>query len=313
MYRSYYYIIILYIIILLYILYIYIITTHNICDCILDYYVLSVAFNPSSHNVVSLSIVVTNFSHIIESKCNSARIPNCIWSKASIDDIKQYQLVLDNKLQLIDINNSAYSCSNWNCQCTQHKDGLDSLCQTLIDYCINASRDIIPMSRPVGSNIPGWEKLKLKHDRDRSLFWNWMWQEAGKPQHGLVYTILKRTRHHYHYAVRCCKSRKLELPKQKIADNVSNGTVFWKELSELNPTNKVSSNQIDDAGGSIEISKLFYDKYWLLYSSVPTDTKELDDLRQTDERSKGSSVKDWSSIEMEDTEEEGEQQKEVKK
>ena len=30
--------------------------------------------------------------------------------------------------------------------------------------------------------------------------------------------------------------------------------------------------------GSIEISKLFHDKYRLLYSSVPTDTKELDDL-----------------------------------
>ena len=75
-----------------------------------------------------------------------------------------------------------------------------------------------------------------------------------------------------------CKSRKLELQKLKMADNVSNSTVFWKELSKLNPTNKVSSNQIDDASGSIEISKLFHAKYRLLYSSVPTDTKELDDL-----------------------------------
>ena len=119
------------------------------------------------------------------------------------------------------------------------------------------------MSRPVGSNIPGWEKL-VKPDRDRSLFWHWMWQEAGNPQHGLVYSIMKKPRHQYHYAVRCCKSRKLELQKQKIADNVLNGTVFWKELSKLNPTNKVSSNQIDDASGSIEISKLFHDKYCLL-------------------------------------------------
>ena len=89
---------------------------------------------------------------------------------------------------------------------------------------------------------------------------------------------MKRTRHQYHYAVCCCKSRKLKFQKQKIADKVSNGTVFWKELSKLNSTNKVSSNQIDDASGSIEILKLFHDKYRLLYSSVPTDTKELDDL-----------------------------------
>ena len=55
-----------------------IITTHNIYDCILDNYVLSAACNPSSHNVVSLSIVVTNFSHVIESNCNPACTPNCI-------------------------------------------------------------------------------------------------------------------------------------------------------------------------------------------------------------------------------------------
>ena len=99
-----------------------IIITHNIYDCILDKYVLSAACNPSSHNIVSLSNALTNFSHVFESKCNPARTPNCIWSKASIDDIKQYQLVLDNKLQLININNFAYSSTNWNCQ-----DGLDSL------------------------------------------------------------------------------------------------------------------------------------------------------------------------------------------
>ena len=63
----------------------------------------------------------------------------------------------------------------------------------------------------------------------------------------------------------------------KIADNVPNGIVFWKEISMLNPSNKVSSNQIDDASDSLEISKLFHDKYRLLYSSVLTDTKELDD------------------------------------
>ena len=53
------------------------------------------------------------------------------------------------ELQLIDIHNYAYTCTNWNCQCTQHKDGLDSLCQISIDYCIDASRDTIPMTQLV--------------------------------------------------------------------------------------------------------------------------------------------------------------------
>ena len=122
MYRSYYCIIILYIIILLYILYIYIIATHNIYDCILDNYVPSAACNPSSHNIVSLSIAVTILAMSLRVNAiqHAPLIAFCLKH--------QYQLVLDNELQLLDIKNSAYSCTNWNCQCTQYKDGLDSLC-----------------------------------------------------------------------------------------------------------------------------------------------------------------------------------------
>ena len=52
---------------------------------------------------------------------------------------------------------------------------------------------------------------------------------------------------------------------------------FGKELFNLNPTNKVSSNQIDGAGDSTEISKLFHDKCRLLYSIVLTDAMNLHD------------------------------------
>ena len=87
---------------------------------------------------------------------------------------------------------------------------------------------------------------------------------------------MKRTRHQYHYAVRCCKKQ-----KQKLAEIISNSTRFWNEINKLNPTSKTMSNSIDDANSSKEISNLFYEKYRRLYNSVPTNANELYDLHHT--------------------------------
>ena len=50
------------------------------------------------------------------------------------------------------------------------------------------------------------------------------------------------------------------------------------ELKKINPTSKVISSSIGSANGSTEITQLFYNKYRLLYSSVPTDDNELRDI-----------------------------------
>ena len=51
--------------------------------------------------------------------------------------------------------------------------------------------------------------------------------------------------------------------------------IIWTELKKINPTSKVISSSIGSSNGSTEITKLFYNKYRLLYSSVPTDDNEL--------------------------------------
>ena len=54
--------------------------------------------------------------------------------------------------------------------------------------------------------------------------WHWMWLESGKPNTGFIYQIMKCTRHQYHYAVRRCKSNKLNIQKQRLAENIHNST-----------------------------------------------------------------------------------------
>ena len=81
-----------------------IITTRNIFNCIRENYVINEPCNPSTHNIVYLCISIDDFKHIVEGKRDEARAPNCIWSKASVDHIEQYQLSFDDKLFSIDLN-----------------------------------------------------------------------------------------------------------------------------------------------------------------------------------------------------------------
>ena len=75
-----------------------------------------------------------------------------------------------------------------------------------------------------------------------------MWLESGKPNTGLVNQIMKCTRHQYHYGVRRCKSNKLNIQKQRLAENIHNSTNFWRE--KKNPANKLSTTIMDNANGN---------------------------------------------------------------
>ena len=87
-----------------------------------------------------------------------------------------------------------------------------------------------------------------------------------------------RTRHQYHYAVRRCKSNKLNIQKQRLAENIHNSTNFYREIKKINPANKLSTTIMDNANGDKEITSLLVNKYETLYSSVPMDDNEMNKI-----------------------------------
>ena len=133
---------------------------------------------------------------------------------------------------------------------------INKLCSTLIEYCIIASRETVPLARPNAKKIAGWCD-NVKDSRDTSLFWHWVWLEAGKPMTGHVYCIMKRTRHRYPYAVRCAKRKSAETTRTKLAENIANSKDFWRELSKIDAIPKSISNTIDQAVGPEKISDIF--------------------------------------------------------
>jgi len=65
------------------------------------------------------------------------------------------------------------------------------------------------------------------------LLWHWIWLECGKPNTGYVYSIMKKTRHKYHYAVRNLKKQELHVKKLRLPQNIDNSVNFWRELKKL--------------------------------------------------------------------------------
>ena len=95
---------------------------------------------------------------------------------------------------------------------------------------------------------------------------------------------MKRTRHQYHYAVRCCKNNKLKIQKEKLAKNISHTKDFWKELKKINHTNKITTEVMDDVYGNENITTLFKEKYETLYNSVHNNDIELTEIQDVIDR-----------------------------
>ena len=47
------------------------------------------------------------------------------------------------------------NCRDWHCQCVEHRNYIHVLCRTLINCCIDASHETIPMNRRVGKDVLG--------------------------------------------------------------------------------------------------------------------------------------------------------------
>ena len=64
---------------------------------------------------------------------------------------------------------------------------------------------------------------------------------------GVVCDIMRRARHRYHYDVRCCqKKQKLDIQKEKLAENMTKTFRNWTEIKK-DPTSKIVSTSIDQA------------------------------------------------------------------
>ena len=97
-----------------------------------------------------------------------------------------------------------------NCQLDNHTEERDSHVLDILTAIIESSHEAIPLSgRPPSNNpdkkcpvtkaVPGWKEM-VKPQRETSLFWHAVWVSDLRPNTGVLFDIMKKTRNQYHFA-----------------------------------------------------------------------------------------------------------------
>ena len=91
---------------------------------------------------------------------------------------------------------------------------------------------------------------------------------------------MRRTRAEYHYAIRRIKRDENDIIKERFADAflTNRSRDLWAEVKRIRGGGSSLSNVVDGFSTSDDISTFFASKYQELYTSVSSDTVDMDCL-----------------------------------
>jgi hypothetical protein len=250
----------------------------SLFDSIIDCHVVACSTNPSSHCSVEVQL---ELSLIPDSNADVPLPKNRpLWHKVSNENISKYQYELDKILDFSDVNNSIIACKDVNCKDKHHLDYINSFCDAINDACYSAGLKSFPYSNNHKAGIPFWNE-NVQPLRDTSIFWHDIWIECGKPQHGVVYDIMRDCRSKYHLAIKKVKEQETTLRKSKFISSIVDNKQrdFWQEVKKQNKSLKTVSCTVDNKHTAEGICQLFADKYDALYSSATTEAEVISNIK----------------------------------
>ena len=170
--------------------------SHNINN-----YRVSVAHdghNLSDHEPISLS---TEYDlNFVNQKYDVKYVNN--WNIATENDILNYKRSLDQQMQHFELPISITNCNNY--MCTDHNSLIIQKVDEILNILINSADKTIPTKR-ISSNgkggIMGWNDF-VKPYKEKSIFWNNIWKDAGSPQQGELANVRRFARYKYHWAIK---------------------------------------------------------------------------------------------------------------
>ena len=255
------------------------ICSSNVYNWICNVDVIENALNNSNHKPLLLNFKYDDSVTSSTIRSKSKQTHTC-WQKATPLQIREYQKLLNNFLEeKFDLSQTVV-CNNVGCLEGAHLRQIEHLCKCIVNSCLDAANLTIPQSKPRQGNVPYWTE-QVQPERDKALYWHYIWVQAGKPRHGWVANIMRSTRVKYHRAIKLVKKQEEDLRKQRMAQYISenNSRDLWGELKRLRVSNKVSSNVIDGYSNEHDICEVFKKKYETLLSDVPSTQEELSQIQ----------------------------------
>jgi hypothetical protein len=172
---------------------------------------------------------------------------------------------------------SVLQCENVKCCNTEHICEIDTLCDKIIQCCLEAGV-VFPKCKK-RRKFPYWSE-KVKPVKEEAMFWQKIWIDRGKPDHGIIYDLKRETKLKYHYAVRQLKRNSDVFRKKRMAEalDTKNSRNFWTEVKKINGKKVNCPTHIENRTNNEDIASLFAEKYMKLYNSVPSDIQVLNNI-----------------------------------
>ena len=170
----------------------------NLINTVVEYETIPLHNNFSDHIPLKLTLKIDiNFHKTYEREFN----PTVAWYKCQDEDIKQYQNELDLLLLQINPTHEAWSCRDF--KCNKHTDFIKETHRKIVKCCKEASDKTLPYTsqKKDVKIIPGWNEYVKEH-AERAKLWHNIWLNSGRPSHGYLADIRRKTRLKYHYALR---------------------------------------------------------------------------------------------------------------
>ena len=174
------------------------IISENLYETILEYRSVHDGHNLSDHAPIMIKLDI-NMVKLTD------KVPRCYgkrpqWNLANEADIGHYKTVLHDMLAKISMPMQALYCND--IACKQHYTVIDTYYESIIDACLKASDMCIPSTKK--RVIAGWNEV-AEPMRNEAIFWHGIWIDNGRPKHGLVADIRRRTRAKYKLTVKKLK------------------------------------------------------------------------------------------------------------
>lgn len=246
----------------------YFLVSDNLSGFITEHKVRHEVDNMSDHSDLSISFSIPLAYIKTHNDSTYPSGPN--WKRASLDNIEQYRLTLDQMLDRV----------NFSAHCPAE---IERLHEHLVEACIAAGLTCIPHCRqgptPQSNGIHGWNEV-VREVRETAIFWHNLWKDVGSPRQGAVADIRRNTRAKYHLALKKLRADNEIAENNKLAGQLleSDSRSFWQQVNKMKGRKPTFSNVVDDKTDRDSIANLFADKYEALYSSVSYDVNEMGSL-----------------------------------
>ena len=260
--------------------------------------VLDHALNCSDHRPLSVTFSLACIDTAVLLNSSSAEVNNSDqyslrWDKADLRQYRNYSGQLLNGVYICPKHYNGLCMCIDSDNCADHRTAINKYYSSIVECLTNAEKAFVPKI-PSLALKPFWNEY-LNELKDKSILWNSIWRDAGKPNSGLLFEIKKNTKYKYKLAIRNAITAYENQHDERIIDNfkMKNSNEFWKSWRKKMNKIKPPECRVNGSNDPTMIANAFMNNFRSTYydsGSIQAAVNEYNDCLLTNFDNNNSSI-----------------------